>query len=80
MLVFNGRRQHHDLARTARRKRKTQRRRTDVRDSFQLGAKSSDLDAQPRAMRFVGMLCPKGAGQQRTPGHIRGPRFGQRAR
>ena len=67
MPAFNRRRQHDDLARAPRRQRKTQRRGADIRQRFQFGAKPSDLDAQPRAMQFIGVLRPKGARKQRAP-------------
>ena len=43
-------------------------------------AQPADLDAQPRAMRFVGVLRAERARDERVPRHVARPRFGQRAR
>jgi hypothetical protein len=80
MLIFDRRRKHDDFASTPRRQRKARRRRADIRESSELGSKTRNFDAQSRAMRFVGVLRPKGASEERAPRHVRGPRFAQRAR
>ena len=80
MLIFDRRREHDDLACAPRRQRKASRRRADVRRGSKLEAKPPDFDAQPRAMRFIGVLRPEGAGEERAPRDVRGPRFAQRAR
>ena len=55
-------------------------RRAHVGQRPQQPAKPSDLDAQPRAMRFVGELRPERSRDERVPRHIRRPRLAQRAR
>ena len=42
-------------------------------------AQPPDLDPQPGAMRFIGVLRPEGAREQRVPRHVAGPGFGERA-
>ena len=79
MLLFDGARQHDDLARAARRQRKASLRRAHAGQRPQQPAKPPDLDAQPRAMRFIGELRPEGARHERVPRHVFRPRLGQRA-
>jgi hypothetical protein len=73
MLLFDGRRQHDDLARAARRQRKASLRRAHVGQRPQHRAKPPDFDPQPRAMRFIGELRPEGARESvllgTSPGH-----------
>jgi hypothetical protein len=61
MLLFDGPRQHHDLARVPRRQRKTSLRSADVSKPPQLPAQPPDFHSQPCAMRFIGTLGPEGA-------------------
>jgi hypothetical protein len=77
VLIFDRRREHDERAGAKWRERKASRRRVHVRKGFELGAKPPDFDAQSRAMRFVGVLRPKGASEQRAPRNIRAPRFAQ---
>ena len=79
MLLFDRRRQHHDLAGAARRQRKASLGRAHVCQRPKLHAKPPDFDPQPCAMRFIGVLRPEGASEERAPRHVSGPRFAQRA-
>ena len=54
MLLFDGPRQHDDLACAARRQRKPSLRRAHVGQRPKHRAKPPDFDSQPRAMRFIG--------------------------
>ena len=79
MLVFDGPRQHDDLACAARRQRKPSLRRAHVGQRPKHRAKPPYFDSQPRAMRFIGALrseCPR---DERVPRHVSGPRFAQRS-
>ena len=55
-------------------------RRADAGKRPQQRAQPSDFDAQPRAMRFVGVLPAERARDEHVPRHIAGPRFAERAR
>ena len=46
----------------------------------QLLAQPPDFDAQPRAMRFIGVPGAEGARDERAPRHVSRPRFAERAR
>ena len=73
MLLFDGPRQHDDLACAARRQRKPSLRRAHVGQRPQHRAKPPDLDPQPRAMRFIGVLRPNARARSvslgTSPGH-----------
>ncbi len=73
-------RQHDDLARAARRERETLFRRAHAGDCLQQPAEPPDLDPQPRAMGFVGVLRAERAGEQHVPRHVPGPCLAERAR
>ena len=57
MLLFDGGRQHDDLACAARYQRKALLRRAHVCQRPKLHAKPRDFHAQPCAMRFIGVLA-----------------------
>ena len=79
MLLFDGPRQHDDLAGAARRQREPLLRRAHAGHGPQHRAKPPDLDPQPSAMRSVGALRPERPRNEHVPRHVRGPRFAQRA-
>ena len=79
MPLFDGPRQHDDLAGAARRQRKPPLRRAHAGQRAQRCAKPPHLDPQPRAMRVIGMLraeCPR---DEHVARHVVGPRFAERA-
>src|SRR5262245_62559651 len=80
MLLFDGPRQHDDLAGAVRRARKASLRRAHTGEWAKHPAKSSDFDAQPRAMRFIADLRSERPRYENVPRHVPGPRFAQRAR
>ena len=67
MLLFDGPRQHDDLACAARRQRKPSLRRAHAGQRPKHRAKPPDFDAQPRAMRFIGELRSECARDERVP-------------
>ncbi len=74
VLLLDGTCQHEDVARLARRQHKTLLRRADIGQRLELGAEPPDLDAQPRAMRFIGVLRPErrliiSASRETSAGH-----------
>ncbi len=79
MLPFDRRRQHDDLAGAARHQREASLCRAHVGQRSKLHAKPPDLDPQPCAMRFIGVLGPEGACDERAPRHVFGPGLAQRA-
>src|SRR5256886_10319360 len=67
MLLFDGRRQHDDLACAARRQRKPSLRRAHLGQRPKLRAKTPEFDSQPCTIRFIGVLRPEGACDERAP-------------
>ena len=55
MGFFDGTREDHDLASAAGDERKPPRGRAHVGQRSKLGSQPADFDAQPRAMRFIGV-------------------------
>src|SRR5438105_7353695 len=80
MLVLERTRQHDDLACASRRQRKPALRRADVSLPPKRPAEPADLDAQPRAIRFIGDLPPEGALDEYISRHVVRPRLPQGAR
>jgi hypothetical protein len=80
MLLFGGRRQDDDVLRAAGRQRKASLGRAHFRQRPKLRAKPPDFNPQSRAMRFIGVLRPEGAGDECVPRHVSGPGFTQRTR
>ena len=80
MLLLDRSRQHHDVACVARHQRKPALRRAHGSDRSEHPAQPSDLDAQPRAVRFVGGPPAKRPCHQDLPRHVLRPRFAQDAR
>ncbi len=80
MRLLDGRCQHDDFAGAARRQCKAARRRADIQQHPQLRAKPAGLDAQPGAMRFIGMLGTEHACDQRASRQVAGPGFTQQSR
>ena len=78
MLVFDGRRQHDDFVRAARRQREPLFRRAHARERPKLGAKPPNLHSQACAMRFIGVLCTECSLDERIPRQVSGPRFAER--
>ena len=79
MCFIARRREHGDLAGVARHERKTVLGRVDACQRAQRLAQAADLDTQPCAMRFIGVLGAERTREQRGPRHVAGPGFGQRA-
>ena len=79
MLLFDGPREHDDLACAARRQRKPSLRRAHVGQRPKHRAKPPYLDSQPRTMRFIGELRSECARDERVPRYVSRPRFAQRA-
>ena len=79
MLLFDGPREHDDLAGAARRQRKPSLCRAHAGQRPQHRAKPPDLDPQPCAMRFIGVLCSECPRNEHVPRHVSGPRLAQRA-
>ncbi|MNC84784.1 hypothetical protein D3C83_03520 [compost metagenome] len=80
MLLFDGPRQHDDLACAARHQREPALRRAHAGQRPKHRAKPPDFDSQPRAQRFIGALQSECARDERVPRHVCRPRFAQRAR
>ena len=76
MLLLDRPRQHDDLACAARHQRKPSLRRAYAGQRPQHRAKPPDLDPQPRAMGFIGMLCAECAREEHISRHVFGPGFG----
>ena len=79
MLIFDGPRQHDDIACAARHQRKPSLCRVHVGQRPKHRAKPPDFDSQPPTMRFIGeprSECPR---NEHVPRHVSGPRFAQRA-
>jgi hypothetical protein len=79
VLLFDGPRQHDDLACAARHQRKPSLPRAHAGQRPKHRAQPPDFDSQPRPMRFIDALrfeCPR---EERAPRHVSGPRFTQRA-
>jgi hypothetical protein len=72
-------RQHGDVERVERRQREAAGGGVDAGDLGKRLAQAADLDAQPRAMRFVGMPGAEGASQQHLARGVARPGLGQRA-
>jgi hypothetical protein len=75
MRLLDRRRQYHDLTGLAQHQRKTPVRRFHLHQVSKLRSKTSDFHPKPRAMRFIGMPGPEGAGKERRPWSIPGPGF-----
>ncbi len=79
MLLFDRCCEHDHIARVKRRQREAVFGRGHVGQRPQRLAKPTDLDAQPRAMRFIDMLRPECSRKQRASRHVFWPRFCERA-
>jgi hypothetical protein len=74
---FHRPRQYNDLSHATRRERETPFRRAHTGDCPQQPAEPPDLDPQPRAMGFVGVLRAKRAGEQQVPRYVPRPRLAE---
>jgi hypothetical protein len=72
-------REYSGLASPARRECKAGLGRVDAGSRAQRLAQPANLDAQPCAMRFIGLLSAERPRQQRRPWHIAGPSFSKHA-
>jgi len=80
MLIVDGRGQHDNFARAARRQRESSRRRAHARERPKLGAKPPNLHSQTCTVRFVSVLCTECSLDERISRQVSGPRFAERTR
>lgn len=80
MLDLDRRRQHDGITWQPRRQHETFRRRADLCERLQGGAKPADLNTQPRPVGFVGMAGTECTGKQKRPRRVGRSRFSEHAR
>lgn len=79
MALLDRRREDGDFIRPARFQHKAAPCGIDAGERPEQGAQPCDLDAQARAMGFIGMACAEGPGEENVAGHIMGCGFGKGA-
>src|SRR5262249_38915474 len=75
VLLVDGPREDHDLARAPRRQHEPTLRPGHVGERLELAAKPSDFDSEPGAMRFIGELRAERPRDEVRSGRIARPRF-----